>query len=47
MPSPAKQQLPGLSKEIVEGIPNAGTFEDIPRIRKVAGPSAGQYVLDT
>ncbi|KAF2648378.1 NAD(P)-binding protein [Lophiostoma macrostomum CBS 122681] len=45
MPAMAKpkQQQP-LSKELSEGIPDAGTFEDIPRIKTVAGDSVGQRV---
>ncbi|KAF2094970.1 NAD(P)-binding protein [Rhizodiscina lignyota] len=46
MPSPPKRQLAGISKEIVEGIPSAGTFEGIPKIRKVAGASAGPRCKD-
>ena len=45
MPSPPKRSLPGVSKEIVEGIPSAGTFEGIPKVRKVAGASATQSVV--
>jgi hypothetical protein len=36
--------LNGTSKELTEGIPQAGTFEGIPRIAQIAGPSAGPYV---
>lgn len=32
---PRKQQA--LSKVLVEGFPDAGMFEDIPRVRKIAG----------
>ncbi|KIV86686.1 hypothetical protein PV11_02283 [Exophiala sideris] len=39
-----KRRLTALTKQLVEGIPSEGTFEDIPRIRHVAGPSAGQRV---
>jgi len=41
----AKQRLQALSQQLAEGIPDAGTFEDIPRIRQVAPDSAGPYVL--
>ena len=40
----AERRLQALSKQVVEGIPDAGTFEDIPRIREVAGDPAGPYV---
>jgi NAD(P)-dependent dehydrogenase (short-subunit alcohol dehydrogenase family) len=43
MTSAAKRKSTGpLSKELVEGFPNPGTFEDIPRVRQLAGPSVGQ-----
>lgn len=42
----AKQRLQALSQQLVEGIPDEGTFEGIPRIRHVAGDSAGQRVKD-
>ncbi|CAG8037556.1 unnamed protein product [Penicillium olsonii] len=44
--SAAKQRLQALSKQLVEGIPSAGTFEDIPKIRHVAGDSAGPRTKD-
>jgi hypothetical protein len=44
MTAAAKQRLQALSKQLVEGIPSEGTFEDIPKIRHVAGDSAGQRV---
>jgi hypothetical protein len=37
--------LAGTSKELVEGMPRPGTFEGIPTIATIAGPSAGQYVI--
>lgn len=37
----AKQRLQGLSQQLAEGIPNAGQFEDIPKIRQVASDSVG------
>jgi hypothetical protein len=40
-PKQQKQQQP-LSKELSEGIPDAGTFEDIPKIKTVAGDSVGK-----
>jgi hypothetical protein len=45
MTSAARQRLQALSQQLVEGVPDAGTFEDIPKIRQVAGDSAGPYVL--
>lgn len=42
MTSSAKRRLQALSQQLVEGIPDAGTFEGIPRIRAVAGDSVGQ-----
>lgn len=42
----AKHRLQALSQQLVEGIPDAGTFEDIPRIRQVASDSAGPRVKD-
>lgn len=41
MSAAAKQRLQGLSQQLVEGIPDAGKFEDIPKIRQVASDSAG------
>ncbi|RAO69252.1 uncharacterized protein BHQ10_005264 [Talaromyces amestolkiae] len=46
MTSSAKRRLQALSQQLVEGIPDAGTFEGIPRIRAVAGDSVGQRVKD-
>lgn len=45
MTSSAKRRLQALSQQLVEGIPDAGTFEGIPRIRTVAGDSVGQSVF--
>ncbi|KAL4957291.1 hypothetical protein BDW69DRAFT_37075 [Aspergillus filifer] len=42
----ARQRLQALSQQLVEGIPDAGTFEDIPKIRQVAGDSVGPRVKD-
>ncbi|KAL4872882.1 hypothetical protein BDV12DRAFT_127461 [Aspergillus spectabilis] len=42
----ARQRLQALSQQLVEGIPDAGTFENIPRIRQVAGDSVGPRVKD-
>ncbi|KAL2827541.1 hypothetical protein BDW59DRAFT_55552 [Aspergillus cavernicola] len=44
MPETARRRLQALSQQLVEGIPDAGTFEDIPRIRQVAGDSVGPRV---
>ncbi|KAL2799415.1 hypothetical protein BJX66DRAFT_260730 [Aspergillus keveii] len=44
MTSAARQRLQALSQQLVEGVPDAGTFEDIPKIRQVAGDSAGPRV---
>ncbi|KAH7114395.1 3-oxoacyl-reductase-like protein [Dendryphion nanum] len=38
------QKPQALSKELSEGIPDAGTFEDIPKIRRIGGDSLGQRV---
>ncbi|KAF4763870.1 hypothetical protein N7455_009418 [Penicillium solitum] len=46
MSAAAKQRLQALSKQLVEGIPSEGTFEDIPKIRHVAPDSAGPRVKD-
>ncbi|KAJ5506951.1 hypothetical protein LT330_007733 [Penicillium expansum] len=46
MSAAAKQRLQALSKQLVEGIPSEGTFEDIPKIRHVADDSAGPRVKD-
>ena len=39
-----KRRLAALSKQLTEGIPQEGTFEDIPRIRHVADSSTGQRI---
>jgi len=44
MTSAGKRRLDALSQQLVEGIPSTGTFEDISRIRQVAGESAGPRV---
>ncbi|KGO76221.1 Glucose/ribitol dehydrogenase [Penicillium italicum] len=46
MSAAAKQRLQALSKQLIEGIPSEGTFEDIPKIRHVAPDSAGPRVKD-
>ncbi|PLN86737.1 dehydrogenase with different specificitie [Aspergillus taichungensis] len=46
MSSAAKQRLQALSQQLAEGIPDAGKFEDIPRIRQVAQDSVGPRVKD-
>jgi len=35
-------RLQAFSRQLVEGIPSEGTFENLPKIRHVAGDSAGQ-----
>ncbi|KAK2744850.1 hypothetical protein FQN57_004174 [Myotisia sp. PD_48] len=40
----AKHRLQALSEQLVKGIPDAGTFENIPRIREVGPDSVGQRV---
>ncbi|KAB8078676.1 hypothetical protein BDV29DRAFT_137550 [Aspergillus leporis] len=44
--SGAKQRLQAVSQQLVEGIPDAGTFEGIPKIRQVAQNSVGPRVKD-
>lgn len=44
MTAAPKRRLEALSKQLAEGIPSEGTFEEIPRIRHVADNSAGQRV---
>jgi len=44
MTSSAKRRLDALSQQLVEGIPDTGRFEDIARVRQVAGESAGPRV---
>ncbi|KAL2869197.1 SDR family NAD(P)-dependent oxidoreductase [Aspergillus lucknowensis] len=44
MSAAARQRLRALSQQLVEGIPDAGTFENIPKIRQVAGDSVGPRV---
>lgn len=44
MTSAAKRRLDALSQQLVEGIPDAGQYENIPRVRQVAGESAGKRV---
>ncbi|KAA8651323.1 hypothetical protein EYZ11_012588 [Aspergillus tanneri] len=46
MSGAAKHRLEAISKQLVEGIPDAGTFEEIPKIRQVAGDSVGPRVKD-
>jgi hypothetical protein len=41
MTSAKKRESRGLSKELNEPIPDPGMFEDIPKIKKIAGPSNG------
>lgn len=42
----AKRRLQAVSQQLVEGIPDAGRFEDIPRVRTVAPDSVGPRVKD-
>jgi microcompartment protein CcmK/EutM len=42
----AKRRLQAVSQQLVEGITDAGKFEDIPRIRTVAPDSVGPRVKD-
>ncbi|KAI9035805.1 SDR family NAD(P)-dependent oxidoreductase [Aspergillus affinis] len=44
MSGAAKQRLQALSQQLVEGIPDAGSFEGVPKIRQVAGDSTGPRV---
>ncbi|KAF7717751.1 Short-chain dehydrogenase/reductase (SDR) family protein [Penicillium ucsense] len=44
--SAARQRLQALSKQLVEGIPEEGFFEGIPKIRHIAGNSAGPRTQD-
>jgi hypothetical protein len=46
MTAVAKRRLQAVSQQLVEGIPDAGTFENIPRIREVAQDSVGQRLKD-
>lgn len=39
--SVAKRRLSALSEQLVSPIPDQGTFEGIPKLKKVAGPSTG------
>jgi hypothetical protein len=43
-PATIPKQQP-LSKVLSEGFPDAGMFEDIPRVRKIAGDSSSPYVF--
>jgi len=45
MTSAEKRKQPDLSQILVEGFPEVGNFEDIPKVRKIAGPATGPYVL--
>ncbi|KAJ5184095.1 hypothetical protein N7492_001711 [Penicillium capsulatum] len=46
MSAAAKQRLQALSKQLVEGIPDEGTFEGMPRIRHVAPDSTGPHAAN-
>lgn len=43
MTSAFKTRLQGLSEHLVVKPADPGTFEDIPKIRRIAGDSAGAY----
>ena len=43
MTSVSKQRLQALSEQLVVKPADPGTFEDIPKIRRIAGDSAGPY----
>jgi len=45
MTSAPKRKQPDLSQILVEGFPEVGNFEDIPKVRKIAGPATGPYVF--
>lgn len=47
MTSAPKRAQPVLSQILTEGFPDAGTFEDIPKVRKIAGPATGPYASQT
>jgi hypothetical protein len=44
MTSLPKRPQQALSKILVEGFPDPGKFEDIPKVRKVAAESTEPYV---
>ena len=44
MTSVAKRRLEAMSRQLVEGIPDEGSFENMPKIRHVAENLAGQRV---
>ncbi|EEP75484.1 conserved hypothetical protein [Uncinocarpus reesii 1704] len=46
MSAAGRRRLQALSQQLVEGIPDAGTFENIPRIREVAPDSVGPRCKD-
>ncbi|OQD76575.1 hypothetical protein PENDEC_c004G03235 [Penicillium decumbens] len=46
MSAAARQRLQSLSKQLVEGIPDEGTFEGIPKIRHIASDSVGPRTKD-
>jgi hypothetical protein len=43
MSSVPKRPLPALSKVLVEGFPDPGEFEGVPRVRKVSPESTEPY----
>lgn len=46
MTSAAKRRLDALSQQLVEGVPDAGTYKGIPRIRRVGDDSTGLRIKD-
>ncbi|KAB8232424.1 hypothetical protein ETB97_006680 [Aspergillus alliaceus] len=44
--SGAAKRLQGISQQLVDGIPDAGTFEGIPKVRQVAQDSVGPRIKD-
>jgi hypothetical protein len=45
MSSAPKQRLAALSEQLSVKPADPGTFENIPKIRRIAGDSAGQYTF--
>jgi hypothetical protein len=42
MPADPKKPAQPLSRELVEGLKDPGQFEDMQRVREIAGDSVGQ-----
>ena len=47
MTSSSKNRLQALSEQLVVKLADPGTFENIPKIRRIAGDSAGPYASPT